>query len=147
MMEVRSIGFPHSDIPGSSLVHSSPRLFAVTHVLLRHLAPRHPPRALSASSRDARTSVLFLLHLLRCLMRLLLSTSILFLRFFLTRLRLRASSATFSSKVARDTPRLATGSFDSAARLTVGLLIPRSDRPNVLMAAVIFVQPVVSLHF
>ena len=36
-------GFPHSDIPGSSPVHGSPRLFAVSHVLLRRLAPRHPP--------------------------------------------------------------------------------------------------------
>ena len=43
VMEVRSIGFPHSDIPGSSPVHGSPRLFAVSHVLLRHLAPRHSP--------------------------------------------------------------------------------------------------------
>ena len=145
MMEVRSIGFPHSDIPGSSLVHSSPRLFAVTHVLLRHLAPRHPPRALSASSRDARTSVLFL-FLLRCLMRLLLSTPILLLRFFL-----QAPSSSlvshFSSKVARDTPRLQTGFFDSAARLTAGLLLSRSDRPNELIVAVIVFQPVVSLHF
>ena len=43
MTEVRSAGFPHSDIPGSALVHSSPGLFAVSHVLLRHSAPRHPP--------------------------------------------------------------------------------------------------------
>ena len=43
ILEVRSSGFPHSDIPGSALVHSSPRLFAVSHVLRRHLAPRHPP--------------------------------------------------------------------------------------------------------
>ena len=43
MTEVRSVGFPHSDILGSALVHSSPRLFAVSHVLLRHSAPRHPP--------------------------------------------------------------------------------------------------------
>ena len=28
-------GFPHSDIRGSMLIHSSPRLFAVYHVLLR----------------------------------------------------------------------------------------------------------------
>ena len=41
--EVLSAGFPHSDIPGSALVHSSPGLFAVSHVLLRHSAPRHPP--------------------------------------------------------------------------------------------------------
>ena len=43
ILEVRSSGFPHSDIPGSALVHSYPRLFAVTYVLHRHLAPRHPP--------------------------------------------------------------------------------------------------------
>ena len=39
-------GFPHSDTPGSSLVDSSPRLFAACRVLLRLLAPRHPPCAL-----------------------------------------------------------------------------------------------------
>ena len=38
--------FPHSDIPGSKLAYSSPRLFAVRHVLLRHLVLRHPPCAL-----------------------------------------------------------------------------------------------------
>jgi hypothetical protein len=43
VLEVRSSGFPHSDIPGSVPVHGSPRLFAVTHVLHRHLVPRHPP--------------------------------------------------------------------------------------------------------
>jgi hypothetical protein len=40
---VRNGGFPHSDIPGSTPVHGYPRLFAVSHVLRRHLAPRHPP--------------------------------------------------------------------------------------------------------
>ena len=40
-------GFPHSDIPGSSPMCGSPRLFAAYHVLLRLLVPRHPPRALS----------------------------------------------------------------------------------------------------
>ena len=44
---VRS-GFPHSDIPGSKLVCSSPRLIAACHVLHRLLAPRHPPYALSS---------------------------------------------------------------------------------------------------
>src|SRR5690606_12978695 len=39
-------GFPHSDIPGSTLPYSSPRHFVVRHVLLRLLAPRHPPCAL-----------------------------------------------------------------------------------------------------
>ena len=50
MLEVRSSGFPHSDIPGSKPVHGSPRLIAVFHVLHRHLAPRHSPKALSSFS-------------------------------------------------------------------------------------------------
>src|SRR5437879_5708513 len=41
-------GFPHSEIPGSKLACSSPRLFAACHVLHRLLAPRHPPYALSS---------------------------------------------------------------------------------------------------
>ena len=39
-------GFPHSEIPGSMLIYSSPRLIAVSHVLLRLLMPRHSPYAL-----------------------------------------------------------------------------------------------------
>src|SRR3712207_6488506 len=39
-------GFPHSEIPGSKLVRSSPRLIAAYHVLHRLSAPRHPPNAL-----------------------------------------------------------------------------------------------------
>ena len=39
-------GFPHSDIHGSILACSSPWLFAAYRVLLRLLAPRHPPNAL-----------------------------------------------------------------------------------------------------
>ena len=39
-------GFPHSDIPGSKLVDSSPRLIAVFHVLLRYYMSRHPLSAL-----------------------------------------------------------------------------------------------------
>ena len=39
-------GFPHSDIPGSMDICSSPRLFAACHVLLRLLMPRHSPCAL-----------------------------------------------------------------------------------------------------
>src|SRR3990172_6390027 len=41
-------GLPHSDIPGSKLVCSSPRLFAAYRVLHRLLAPRHSPYALSS---------------------------------------------------------------------------------------------------
>ena len=39
-------GFPHSDIHGSTLAYSSPWHFGVRPVLLRLLAPRHPPCAL-----------------------------------------------------------------------------------------------------
>ena len=39
-------GLPHSDIPGSLLACSSPRLFAACHVLHRRPVPRHPPYAL-----------------------------------------------------------------------------------------------------
>ncbi|KAF1857371.1 hypothetical protein Lal_00044880 [Lupinus albus] len=45
-------GFPHSEIPGSKLVRSSPRLIAAYHVLLRLSAPRHPPNALKALDRS-----------------------------------------------------------------------------------------------
>ena len=39
-------GFPHSEIPGSKLACSSPRLIAACHVLHRRHVPRHPPCAL-----------------------------------------------------------------------------------------------------
>ena len=42
------VGFPHSEILGSKLVRSSPRLIAAYHVLHRLSAPRHPPNALKA---------------------------------------------------------------------------------------------------
>ena len=41
-------GFPHSEIPGSTLICSSPRLIAAYHVLHRLSSPRHPPCALSS---------------------------------------------------------------------------------------------------
>ena len=44
-------GFPHSEIPGSKLVRSSPRLIAAYHVLHRLSAPRHPPNALKTLDR------------------------------------------------------------------------------------------------
>ena len=50
MLRVRRNEFPHSDIPGSKPIHGSPRLIAVSHVLHRHLAPRHSPKALSSFS-------------------------------------------------------------------------------------------------
>ena len=38
--------FPHSEIPGSMLICSSPRLIAAYHVFHRLPVPRHPPCAL-----------------------------------------------------------------------------------------------------
>ena len=40
------IGFLHSDISGSKLVASSPKLNAGCHILHRSLLPRHPSYAL-----------------------------------------------------------------------------------------------------
>ena len=40
-------GFPHSDIPGSMDICSSPGLIAACHVLHRPSVPRHPPCARS----------------------------------------------------------------------------------------------------
>jgi hypothetical protein len=45
-------GFPHSEILGSKLVRSSPRLIAAYHVLHRLSAPRHPPNALKTLDRS-----------------------------------------------------------------------------------------------
>jgi len=45
---VHPVGFPHSEILGSKLACSSPRLIAACHVLHRLLAPRHSPYALSS---------------------------------------------------------------------------------------------------
>jgi len=39
-------GFPHSEIRGSKLIRSSPRLIAAYHVLHRLLEPRHSQDAL-----------------------------------------------------------------------------------------------------
>jgi hypothetical protein len=39
-------GFPHSEIRGSKVVRTSPRLIAAYHVLHRLSAPRHPPDTL-----------------------------------------------------------------------------------------------------
>jgi hypothetical protein len=54
------VGFPHSEIPGSKLVCSSPRLIAAYHVLHRLLAPRHPPCALSSLTGKIRSYPLVL---------------------------------------------------------------------------------------
>ena len=45
-------GLPHSEIHGSKLACSSPRLIAAYHVLRRLLMPRHPPCALCILEPD-----------------------------------------------------------------------------------------------
>ena len=47
-------GFPHSEIFGSTLVCSLPKLIAACRVLHRLLAPRHPPYALSSLTFNPR---------------------------------------------------------------------------------------------
>ena len=47
-LDITPSGLPHSDIHGSKPACGSPWLFAAFHVLLRLLAPRHPPYALSS---------------------------------------------------------------------------------------------------
>ena len=46
MTGLQPAGFSHSDIRGSKLICSSPRLIAAYHVLHRLLMPRHSPYAL-----------------------------------------------------------------------------------------------------
>lgn len=57
------VGFPIRTSSAQTVAHTSPRLFAVYHVLLRQLAPRHPPCALSSLSlhviRRRRYSLVF----------------------------------------------------------------------------------------
>ena len=50
-------GLPHSEIPGSMDICSSPRLIAACHVLHRLLMPRHSPCALSSLTNRRRNSL------------------------------------------------------------------------------------------
>ena len=61
LLKYGSSGFPHSDISGSMLICSSPKLFAAYHVLHRLLMPRHSPCALISltSSESASASFRF----------------------------------------------------------------------------------------
>ena len=45
--DLQSPGLPHSEIFGSRVICTSPKLIAAYHVLLRLREPRHPPVALS----------------------------------------------------------------------------------------------------
>ena len=74
-------GFPHSDIHGSILACSSPWLFAAYRVLLRLLAPRHPPYALSSLTSFLLSSH-FRVPSLVTLSKLLFKRFLYFFRFF-----------------------------------------------------------------
>ncbi len=54
-------GFPHSEIFGSKLIRSSPKLIAAYYVLHRLLVPRHPPNALILFTLN-----FFKLEIVRC---------------------------------------------------------------------------------
>ena len=47
VIEVCSIGFPHSEISGSKVRDTSPKRIAASRVFHRHVEPRHPPYALN----------------------------------------------------------------------------------------------------
>ena len=47
LCDITRIGLPHSEIPGSKVASTYPRLIAGNHVLHRLPVPRHPPCALS----------------------------------------------------------------------------------------------------
>ena len=48
-------GLPHSEISGSKLICSSPKLIAAYHVFRRLLMPRHSPCALNSLTASSRT--------------------------------------------------------------------------------------------
>src|SRR5437588_6787895 len=54
-LDITPAGLPHSEIDGSTLASSFPSLIAGSHVLLRLLVPRHPPRTLSSLSKPITT--------------------------------------------------------------------------------------------
>ena len=58
VMDLQSIGLPHSEIAGSRVICTSPALIAAYHVLLRLREPRHPPVALSYFFLSVRTLLL-----------------------------------------------------------------------------------------
>ena len=69
LTEYCSAGFPHSEIPGSKLMCSSPRLIAACHVLHRLSMPRHSPCALSSLTYRFLPETLVLLELCRLQIR------------------------------------------------------------------------------
>ena len=70
LSEYCSDGFPHSEISGSKLMCSSPKLIAACHVLHRLLMPRHSPCALS-SLTNRKQLLLFSLWIMQASNRFL----------------------------------------------------------------------------
>ena len=63
VIRVCRIGFPHSEIPGSMVICTYPRLIAAYHVFHRLLVPRHPPCALFClTSTSGVTKILLTLE-------------------------------------------------------------------------------------
>ena len=58
MTVLQTAGLSHSEIPGSMVICTYPRLIAAYHVLLRLHEPRHPPCALSYFLYDCCVFVL-----------------------------------------------------------------------------------------
>ena len=53
---IGKVGFPHSEIVGSKVAHTSPTLIAACHVLHRLCMPRHPRNALTSHLRVRTTN-------------------------------------------------------------------------------------------
>ena len=58
-------GLPHSEIPGSKVICTYPRLIAAYHVLHRLHVPRHPPYALSSFTKVSFLKMTWLLESLK----------------------------------------------------------------------------------
>ena len=81
LTEYCSDGFPHSDISGSTVICTSPKLIAACHVLHRLLMPRHSPCALlrltllSCEQESKQRKLSWTTTLRQCLLLPLLSYS------------------------------------------------------------------------
>ncbi len=58
-------GLPHSEISGSKVICTSPKLIAAYHVLHRLHVPRHPPYALSSFTKVSFLKMTWLHQLLK----------------------------------------------------------------------------------
>ena len=81
LTEYCSAGFPHSEISGSTVICTSPKLIAACHVLHRLLMPRHSPCALlrltllSCEQESKQRKLSWTTTLRQCLLLPLLSYS------------------------------------------------------------------------